>query len=110
MKLYHGTLDHHLESIAVDGLKGSENTMNPASWYMLTTSYKQAMAYSQGGKVVEFTMPETAIQKRQPDTAVWPGVEHNVYGFEATAYAPKGAVPAEYMTGIYLNPESQQNS
>lgn len=102
VKLYHGTLDKHIESVATEGLKASESAMQPAKWFMLTTSYDQAQSYAgEGGMVVEFTMPATALNYRNEDGCVWPGTEHDVYGQKATAYAPKGLVPNSYVTAVY---------
>lgn len=102
VKLFHGTSkDEHLDSIAEKGLEASSTVSFPAKWYMLTTSYEQALSYAGGTSVVEFTVPEDALKYRHELGCVWPGVEHDVYGATATAYAPKGVVPNQYITGFY---------
>lgn len=107
VKLYHGTPNpDHLDSIGEKGLEQNPNTFHPAKWFMLTTSYEQALQYGNGYSVVEFTLPEEALKYRHELGCVWPGVEHDVYNVKATAYAPKGTVPEKYITAFY-EPEAQ---
>jgi hypothetical protein len=98
--LYHGTSAKHVGKIRKHGLTPPEGVIQPASWYMLTTSREQAARYSKGS-VLEYRIPHEAMDFRHEKGVLWPGQEHNVYGHEATAYAVKGKVPSEYLHAVH---------
>lgn len=93
--LYHGTSSEAVGKIRKHGLKPPEG-VQPARWYMLTTSREQAARYGRG-KTLEYRIPHEAMDYRHDKGVLWPGAEHNVYGHQATAYGVKGAVPPEYL-------------
>lgn len=97
--LYHGTSPDKVDAIRSEGLKPPEG-VQPAAWFMLTTSKDQATRYGSGA-VVQYDVPDHVMDYRHPEGALWPGQAHNVYGHEATAYGVKGALPGKYIKDVH---------
>jgi hypothetical protein len=105
--LYHGTSREAAGRILCEGLRAPAHIMHPAGWLMLTTSRGQAARYGRGA-VLTFEIPADEMSYRHERGRVWPGEAHNVYGFDATAYAPKGIIPAEYVTDVTFTTEESE--
>lgn len=100
MTLYHGTRAEYVPQIKSEGLK-PPSSVNPWTWYMLTTSKEQAARYSpfEDSVVLEFEVPlDGGSAQGQENSYLGLGRPHNVYGYSATAYGvAKGPLPTEYL-------------
>lgn len=104
LTLYHGTLARHVDAIRREGLKPPPG-VNPAGWFMLTTSFDQAARYTntrpEPSVVLEYRVPEDLIyafeNPNRGDAVLWGGEPHDVYGHAATAYAIKGVLPSRLL-------------
>lgn len=105
--LYHGTTADRVDGIRSNGLTPPPGKGSMNGWYMLTTSYDQAARYAQGSGervVVEYDIPDDRIYSRDhdgPGDLLWPGVEHDVYDFDAVAYAPRGPIPSSFIKDVH---------
>ena len=109
LTLYHGTLASRIPAIKAEGLKPPPG-VSPAGWFMLTTSFEQAARYTPDrpddpSVVLEYRLPENMIyafsNPNRGNAVLWPGQPHNVYGFDATAYAVKDVLPSRYLHEVH---------
>lgn len=103
--LYHGTAADKVAGIRQEGLHAPEGVVGSAQWYMLTTSFEQAQRYARD-VVLEFHVPaallwDSTTPGDRDGAVLWPGGEHNAYGFHATAYALRRPLDAQYLTEVH---------